>query len=552
MAIRFCILLTVTMFSLSSSSALAQAPTASVQTASIAEAVPGKGEEGVPLVFWNRQITVFRSNYDQFSPADRAARAADRLAALPEDPSWQITATETTSGQYSGAIISANGHIAFAILTTDLDSESNETLQSAEDRAITQLRAALEARAQQRSFSVVLRGVGLSIAATLVLILGLWLVIRGASRLRASLEKTASVQSRRLNVGGFDLQPALHGINSGLAKLIVLAAVAALVYLWLTFVLLRFPYSQPWGQQLGTFLVSLFATLGTGLLRSIPGMFTVFVIFLITRTVARLVRGFFSEVEKGSIEFRGLHPDTARASRHLVVMLIWIFAITIAYPYIPGSNTDAFKGVSVLVGLMVSLGSAGFVNQIMSGLVVVYSRALRPGEFVRIGDDVGTVLEVGMLSTKILTYMREEITIPNGVLVGTKTANYSRHTTATGVVLKTTVTIGYDAPWRQVHGMLLHAAEQTAGIRKDPAPRVLQKTLSDFYVEYELVFHVDEPSKRVTILSELHTCIQDQFNEQGVQIMSPHFEGQPSEKVFVPKSQWFPKSVEPSIPKDGR
>jgi small-conductance mechanosensitive channel len=204
------------------------------------------------------------------------------------------------------------------------------------------------------------------------------------------------------------------------------------------------------------------------------------------------------------------------------------------------------------VGLMVSLGSAGFVNQIMSGLVVVYSRALRPGEFVRIGDDVGTVLEVGMLSTKILTYMREEITIPNGVLVGTQTVNYSRHTKATGVLMKTTVTIGYDAPWRQVHGMLLHAAEQTAGIRKDPAPRVLQKTLSDFYVEYELVFHVDEPSKRVTMLSELHTHIQDQFNEEGVQIMSPHFEGQPNEKVFVPKSQWFPKSAEGSIGKDGR
>jgi len=545
------VFLGITILSLPSPSAWAQTPSALAETPSPRERVAVKSE-GVPVVFWNRQITVFRSNYDQFSAADRAERATGRLAALPQDSSWRIVATETTSGQHSGAIISANGHIVFAILTTDLDSESNESLKSATDRATTQLQAALEARAEQHSLSGVLRGVGLSIAATLLLVFGLWIVIHSAGRMQALLERSARIRSDRLQVGGFDLRPVLHGINSGLAKLTVLAAVVVLVYAWLTFVLLRFPYSQPWGQQLGTFLIGLFAMLGTGLFQSIPGMFTVLVIFLLTRTVARLVRGFFSEVEKGNIEFPGLHPDTARASRILVIMLIWIFAITIAYPYIPGSNTDAFKGVSVLVGLMVSLGSAGFVNQIMSGLVVVYSRALRPGEFVRIGDDVGTVLEVGMLSTKILTYMREEITIPNGVLVGTQTVNYSRHTKATGVLMKTTVTIGYDAPWRQVHGMLLHAAEQTVGIRKDPAPRVLQKTLSDFYVEYELVFHVDEPSKRVTMLSELHTHIQDQFNEEGVQIMSPHYEGQPSDKVFVPKSQWFPKSTEASIAKDGR
>ena len=221
-------------------------------------------------------------------------------------------------------------------------------------------------------------------------------------------------------------------------------------------------------------------------------------------------------------------------------MLIWVFSVTIAYPYIPGSGTDAFKGVSVFVGLVVSLGSAGVVNQVMSGLVVIYSRALKPGEFVRVGDDLGTVSELGMLSTKIITRKREEITIPNAVLVGTKMVNYSRHAVGEGAVVGTTVTIGYDVPWRQVHAMLLRAAEQTAGVRKDPAPRVWQKALSDFYVEYELVVNLDKPEERVPVLSELHTHIQDAFNENGVQIMSPHYESQPGEKVFVPKSQWFP------------
>src|SRR5262249_39708771 len=151
--------------------ALAQTPAALAKPSPTGEGATEQSET-VPVVFWNRQITVFRSHYDQFSPADRAAKAGERLAALPEDSSWRVESIETTSGQHSGAIISANGHIVFAILTTDLDSESNETLKSATDHATTQLQAALEARAQQRSLSVVLRGVGLSIAATLLLIFG--------------------------------------------------------------------------------------------------------------------------------------------------------------------------------------------------------------------------------------------------------------------------------------------------------------------------------------------------------------------------------------------
>jgi small-conductance mechanosensitive channel len=533
-----CVLVIATIVSLLS-------PLAWAQTPSGGESVPNMAD-GFPLVFWNRQITVFRSYYDQFSPAERATRAAERLAALPEESEWQVVANETTSGQYSGAIISANGHFAFAILTTDLDSEAKESLTSATDHATMELRLALEARSQQGRVSVLLRGIGLSIGATLLLLLGLWFVIRGGNRILSGLEKSTKVTSERWKLGGFDLRPLLQAVNGGLAKLIIWGAAVTLIYIWLTFILLRFPYTEPWGQHLGTFLISLISMLGTGLLSSIPGVFTVALIFLLARLVTRVVNGLFTEVEQGNIKCPGLHRDTARASRHLVMILIWMFALTVAYPYIPGSSTDAFKGVSVFVGLMISLGSAGFVNQVMSGLVVVYSRALRPGEVVRIGDDLGTVTDVGMLSTKIVTHRREEITIPSGVLVGTRTVNYSRRAAGAGTVLGTTVTIGYDAPWRLVHEMLLRAADQTPGVRKDPSPRVHQKALSDFYVEYELEFNVDDPARRVPILSEVHMHIQDAFNDEGVQIMSPHYESQPNERVVVPRTQWFPKSFQAS------
>ncbi len=533
---------------LSSTIGWAQAPSPSATPSNVVSNEERKTGEPAPVVFWNRQITIFRSYYDQLSPSERAARAAARIASLPEEGEKDVVARETSSGQHSGTIITVNGQFILVILSEDLDRESSETLKAAADQATSQLRIALDARARQRHWPVLFKAIGAVIAATLITLLGLWLLVRGGTRLHESMARRASAHSQRIKLGGIDPAPALRSLARGAVTLLIWSAAMALVYVWLTFVLLSFPYTQPWGQQLGKFLFELFGRLGIGLLHATPGLFTVVVIFVFTRIVTRVMGGIFRRVENSDLKLRWFDSDTARATRRLLTVLIWIFGLTVAYPYIPGSNTDAFKGVSVFVGLVISLGSAGLVNQVMSGLVVIYSRALRPGEFVSVGDDMGRVTEVGMLSTKILTRKREEITIPNAVLVGTKTVNYSRHASVAGVGVGTTITIGYDAPWRQVHAMLLDAAAQTTGLRKDPAPRVWQRALSDFYVEYELVVSLDQPEDRVPILSELHMHIQDAFNEQGVQIMSPHFEGQPHEKVFVPKSQWLPKPLEPSRP----
>jgi small-conductance mechanosensitive channel len=503
--------------------------------------------EAVPLIFWNRKITVLRAYYEQLSPAQRAANAAERIEAVPEVATeWKVEAIEPPGDRYPGVLIIVNNQLAFGLLPEDLDPESGETLEGAADHAVAQLRATLEARARQQNWSLLFRAMGLSLAATLITFFGVWLIIRASHRGLSRLEKPADERARPLTIAGINLRPLAMVLQRGAIKLATWAAGITLAYLWLTFVFTRFPYSQPWGEQLGTYLTNLFEKLGAGALHSIPGIFTVLVIFLLTKIAVRLISIVFREVEERDQPIAWLHPDTARATRRLIVVLIWIFALIVAYPYIPGSNTQAFKGVSVFVGLMVSLGSAGLINQIMSGLVVIYSRALKTGEYVRIGDDEGLVSEVGMLSTKIVTWKREEITIPNAVLVSTKTVNYSRLAAGTGDVVSTVVTIGYDTPWRQVHAMLLLAAERTTGVRKDPRPSVMQRALADFYVEYQLIVNLDRPEKRVPVLSELHAQIQDAFNEFGVQIMSPHFQSQPSGKIFVPKSQWFSEPADVS------
>jgi small-conductance mechanosensitive channel len=231
--------------------------------------------------------------------------------------------------------------------------------------------------------------------------------------------------------------------------------------------------------------------------------------------------------------------DTAKSTRKLTQTLLWLFAFAMAYPYFPGSNTEAFRGLSVLVGIMLSIGGSGVVGQAASGLIMVYSHVLREGEYVKIGEVEGVVTLVGIFSTKIRTANGEEVNMPNSLIGSSTTVNSSRLTESKGLVVHTTVTIGYNTPWRQIHAMLLQAAERTSGLHSEPKPFISQTALSDFYVEYRLCVQVDRPEIRRITLTALHANIQDVFNEFGVQIMSPHYVNDPMEKVWVPKEQWF-------------
>jgi len=319
---------------------------------------------------------------------------------------------------------------------------------------------------------------------------------------------------------------------------------------WLTFVLLEFPYTRAWGEQLDEFLVGIVLKIGGNILRAVPDLFVALVIFLIARAFIGMFRPVFDRVETGAATSHWLDRDTARPTRRLVTVAVWLFAIVMAYPYLPGSNSEAFKGMSVLIGLMVTMGGSSLFGQAASGLILMYSRTVRVGEYVRIGDQEGTVTELGSFTTKIRTGLGEEVTVPNSVVLGTVTKNYSRTVKGQGFVLDTTVTIGYDTPWRQVEAMLKEAARRTEGVLGDPEPRVFQTGLSDFYPEYRLVCQAipSEPRPRAMVLSSLHAHIQDVFNEYGVQIMSPHYLGDPADAKVVPKAKWYAK---PAVPPAG-
>ena len=484
------------------------------------------------VTVWNRPVVVVRATIGNLTPAMRAAQIEGKI----EDLSYAelgnpVRVEEAQAAGVSGLMVFVGGRFVFGILPADLDPLSDETLQQVGASVTERLQDILRTRAEATRLPVLLRGIGLSLVATIMLAALAWALVR--ARVWMLTRVHALGHRRSIRTLGVDVRPYAFVVLEGLARLGTFTIGAVAAYLWLTFVLSRFPYTEPWSAQLGGYLTGLLGTLALGALHAVPGFFAVLVIFFMTRLVARAAGSFFLAAEQGRVAVPWLQPETAKATNRLAVVAIWLFGVTVAYPYIPGSDTEAFKGVSVFAGLMISLGSAGLVNQVMSGLVVVYARALKPGDFVDVGETVGIVSEVGLLSTKVVTPKREEVTIPNAVLIGGKITNHSKLAAPDGAVVSTTVTIGYDAPWRQVHALLLGAAAATPGVRSEPEPFVLQRGLADFYVEYELRARIERPEDRLRVLSELHARIQDAFNEARLQIMSPHFVAQPAEPVLA-------------------
>ena len=497
--------------------------------------------EPAAVIVWNREIVVMRGVYEQTLPATRAALSVQRLLAVPpEQGRYKVEAKAVTVEGYEGAYVLVNGNVVVPLMREDVNPQSGETFEQLTERTVRNIETWLALREEQQNPRLFVRHLVLVLVSTALFVVALFGAIRVADYWQVRRRAAASDTTRTILLAGVNFRPYLIALEIGIVRLLAWAVYLGLTYVWLTFALNEFPYTRSWGERLASFLANQLGGFGKAILGAIPDLFAILVIVMLARLVAAVVSGFFRTVERGGVHLSWLQPETAHVTRRIVVVVVWLFAIVMAYPYIPGSDSEAFKGLSVLIGLMVSLGSAGLVGQVMGGFVVVYNRALRVGEWVCIGEHEGRVTEIGMLSTRLLTRKNEEITIPNAVLIGSTTTNYSRRARDLGMMLSTTVTIGYDTPWRQVHAMLLEAARRTAGVAPKPAPRVMQGGLQDFYVRYDLIVPILSAEARYATLSELHAHVQDVFNEHGVQIMSPHFVAQPAQAVIVAKENWAP------------
>jgi len=522
---------------------------AATSVTATAATIPPQGvpRDTAPLIIGNRVITVFRGPLGALSPRERAEAATRRIEAIVEQDVGDSVVARSIP---EGILVTVAGRSVFSLTQADLDTLAGEQLAGVASRSAKALRTALAAEREERSLPHLLRAAGFAALATFLFIVLLRALLWSRRRVSDRLVAAATRRVPDLRIRGFTLFSGDSALALVRRFVDLVAWVAGLfaAYLWLAFVLTRFAYTRPWGEALGGYLTSTIGSLILSAISAVPGIFTLVLIVIATRWITKVVSTFFDAVESGGVEVPWPHPETANATKRIAIVLLWLFAIVVAYPYMPGSGSDVFKGVSVFAGLVISLGSSGVVNQAMSGLVLMYSRALKPGDYVSVGEIEGTVTVLGMLSTKIRTTKREEVTLPNAVVVGASVKNYSRTAADPGLLLYTGVTIAYDTPWRQVEALLLMAADRTEGLHKVPSPFVLKPSLSDFYVEYQLNAVLETPEARPRVLDRLHANILDCFNEYDVQILSPHYEADPPRPAVVPRERWHAAPASATAP----
>lgn len=510
---------------------------------------PTAQEKAQTLTLLHEPIIMLQAKYGSLDGPARVRLAHERLLRMePGDLAMPVTVTQGIRHGEDSREFRVNDKRILVLLAGDLDEFDELTLDQAAERVRNRLDGVRIKYLELHSTPYLLGAVGKTLLVSLLFFALVWLLQKGLRRVKKWLANRLLLQKGLIP---HRWRQVVGNLEARLLSLLTLLLIFMLTYGWLTYVLGLFPQTRAWSERLGDSLFALCADMLEGIIAAMPGLVTVLLIVLITRFFIKMLAILFDRIENGQLRVQGLHAETIGATRRLLSVVIWLFALTVAYPYLPGADSDAFKGISVFFGLMVTLGSAGIMNHAMSGLVLIYSRALRPGDLVQIGDVEGMVTELNALSTKLVTRQEHEITLPNAVVVGGRVTNLTRLAGEKGVALLTKVTIGYDTPWRQVHAMLELAARRCQLINQEEPPLVRQLNLQDWYVEYELQVRMKGDLLPAPVKTELHGHIQDVFNEFGVQIMSPNFIAQPDQAVLVAKEHWYQAPAEAPTQESG-
>jgi small-conductance mechanosensitive channel len=478
---------------------------------------------GAPVEVDGRSVLVVYAQIAGLTPQERAEAIHQRIVALGKRRDIALEAIHAEDrGTWTEILAGAERIMGI----TEADAKAAERTRPELAAEYTEvIRYVVKQYREDHTWRRVLWGTLYAVLATLGFagVLVVLFLIRRRARSRVDkwlgqVETEAPVQSVGPRLRRYLGQPLLV-----LSRAAFWIFVLALVQAYGTLVLRFFPSTKYTSYQITNWLFSELAGFGKVVIAYIPNLILVAFICLATSYLMKLNEYIFGEIRDQKVAIRGFYPDWAEPTAKLVRVLIMAAGAIVAFPYLPGSDSPAFKGISVFLGVLLSLGSTSAVAHGVAGTILTYMRAFQIGDFVRIGDDVGEVVEKTLLVTRIRTQKNEIVTIPNGTVLGGVVVNYSGEARNKGVIFHTTVTIGYNAAWRQVHELLISAALATDGVLHDPPPFVLQTALNDFYVAYELNAYTAEPKNMQNIYSVLHQNIQDMFNEAGVEINSPHY-----------------------------
>ena len=472
--------------------------------------------------------------------AQRAQLIAARIEALAADLSIPVNELHPVETGETTRIMARD---RLALIVTDADAAvEGVARRTLSEIYLDRIKSAVEVYRHGRSPRVLLRNSLYALGATVALAGVLFLVVLTHRRLEIVIERRYKSRIQGLRIQSFQVVAAEKlwlAVHKGLHIIrTVVSIVVCLVYA--NFVLGCYPWTRPLAARGVALLLDPVRSMGSALLTSIPNLVFIAVLIVVVRYLLKLCLLFFAGVQYGTVTVSGFDRDWALPTYKILRLLTIALAAVVAYPYIPGSQSDAFKGVSIFVGIMFSLGSTSAVANMIAGYMLTYRRAFKVGDRIQVLDLVGDVIETRLQVTHLRSVKNEEMIVPNSQILNSHVINYSRLAKdGGGLILHTTVGIGYETPWRQVESMLLMAAERTPGLLREPPPFVLSKQLGDFCVTYEINVYSDRPQESQSLYSLLHRNILDVFNEYGVQIMTPAYEGDPAEAKVVPKDKWF-------------
>lgn len=398
------------------------------------------------------------------------------------------------------------------------------------------------------SVQTLLKEIGLALLVVVFVYFLIKYLNKGYKLLRVKIRDGRDKWIKGIKVRGYELFTAQKQVVAMHVALNILRwiFVFLIIYLMLPVLFGIFPWTKTLSGTLFGYVLNPLKNIFMAIWDYIPKLISILIILFVFRYVFKALRFFRHEVERGALVIPGFYADWAAPTYQIIRILIIAFMLIVIFPLLPGSDSEVFRGVSVFLGILFTFSSSGSLSNIFAGLVLTYMRAFKIGDRVKIGDSVGDIIEKTLLVTRVRTIKNEDITIPNSTVLSSHTVNYSAAAGDVGLIVHTTVTIGYDVPWKHVHELLANAATDTIYIINNPKPFVLQTSLDDFYVSYQVNAYTKEPSKQAEIYSSLHQNIQDKFNEAGVEIMSPHYKAlRDGNQTTIPADYLPPEYITP-------
>lgn len=490
---------------------------------------------GYPVApFKTDTLLIFYSNIASFTPKERSAGQEKKITELANDLRFDPDSLLIIDGEMSTNIVYKELIIAGI---SDVDAlwyhTDRHTLATRYRENIVK---AITRYQNETSWKTILIKSGLALLILLALGFIIHLITRLFRWVRTKIETIGAMKLKGVHIKGYALLDTEREIK---IAIMITGFVKWITYLLAIYLSLPLIFSMfPWTEHLSDMLLSLFldplATIFKAIINYLPNLITIIVIIIVFRFVLKGLHFLKREVEEEALKIPAFHPELANPTFQIIRVLIIAFMLVVIFPYLPGSDSPIFKGVSVFLGVLFTFGSSGSLSNLIAGFVLTYMRSFKIGDRIRVNQDTGDVVEKGMLVTRIRTPKNEIISIPNSNVLNNNLINYSSEATTTGLIIYANISIGYDTEWREVHRLLITAALNTKNLEKEPPPFVLQTALDDFYVSYQINAYTKAPNQQASIYSELFQNIQDQFNEAGVQIMSPHYEAD-KETVVIPE-----------------